>query len=259
MLTIRNQRAIKQYARQHGFTDRIDEVFEVLENILPHLGEQSHSRQAINRIGSMLLHDEVNVVAPSCPDYSNDNGVYTFKSVGGGVPLLAQLQIQLLKKLEKHIQRLNIYILIADQEAEDKALRSMSQISKDEFRKQVESSIDATQKLVSCKSWRVTHMTKHFPDLMDLEKEFSQEILRESSLIDRIRHDTSKRAEMYHKIGVHDFGEMRMRTIKTAAQYCALAHIAVRDNLIISNHETVNLTWYNRYGAAVLHNAVSIY
>jgi len=102
-------------------------------------------------------------------------------------------------------------------------------------------------------------MTKRFPDLRNLEEEISAEIEANPNLRPRITSDTIARQEMYQKIGVWDIEAMRKRTIATAAQYSALAKIAARDGLLICNHETVNLAWYNEYQAAVLHNPVSIY
>lgn len=259
MLTHRNLLAIQQYAKVNGFSDRVEEVFNALQNILPMLGKQSHSRQMINSIGAVMLHDNVTVIAPSCPDYSHKDGIYTFESVRRSIPLLAQLHIKLLGSLETYIPRLKCEIVVADQEADDEALCARIRMSREEFKDCIRASVKATREYISGKSWRVSEMTHLLPDLLEISSKFSQEIRQNISLAQRIELDTIKREKMYLKIGVRDLESMRERTIRTAAQYWALGYIASRDKFLICNHETVNLSWYNRSGAGVLHNAVSIY
>lgn len=259
VLSNRNKMAIAQYARTNNLLPRLDEVWNVLEHILPHLGEQSHSRQMITRIGTTLLRDEVTIVAPSCPDYSHRNGKYTFDSVGSGVPLLASLHIKLLEKIAHLIPRVKVEILIADQESRDAALCHRIRLSQSDFCSHIERSRDALGEFVHGLGWAAGLMTTRFPDLLLLEAYWLNQIRSDSSLKQAILSDTIARGDMYHRIGVTVDVEMIERTMQTAAQYSALAHIAARDGLLICNHETVNLSWYNRHGAPVLHNAVSIY
>lgn len=259
MLTNRNRHAIQQYARVKGHERSVDEVFQILEAILPRLGNQSKSRPMVNRIGYLLLSNRVTIVAPSCPDYSHKNSCYTFDSLGDNVPLLAKMQVRLLDEIVKYISNCICEILVADQESEDELLQSRLRVTKTEFEKAIGRSVRATRAFVEAKSYKVTPMTKRFPKLRELEKQFAEALATDAKLRQRIITDTMSRSNLYHKLGLWDFEAMKRRTIKTAAQYCALAKIAADGGLLVCNHDTVNLTWYNLHGCAVLHNAVSIY
>ena len=259
MITKRNWAAIMQYAQSHQLEHRMDQVFETLKVILPLLGTQSQSRAMINRIGIVLLQEKVRVVAPSCPDYAHNDGRYNFTTVGDGVPLLSQLHIQFLETITPAIPHAHCEIVVADQEAEDTALCRKIGQTQEGFLDTIHKSILATQEYISNKGWTVSAMTSRFPELRSLEIATAEQIASDPHLQYRIDNDTRARSTMYEKIGVYDFANMRQRTIKTASQYGALAQIAARDKLLVCNHETVNLGWYNRYNAAVLHNPVSVY
>lgn len=259
MITKRNWAAIMQYAQRYQLEHRMDQALKTLESILPLLGPQSQSRAMINRIGIVLLQEKVRVVAPSCPDYSHNDGRYNFTTVGDGVPLLSQLHIQFLETIAPSIPNAHCEIVVADQEAEDTALCRKIGQTQEGFLDIIHKSILATQEYISNKGWIVSAMTSRFPELRSLEIAVAEQIASDSHLQDRIDSDTRARSTMYQKIGVCDFGNMRQRTIRTASQYVALAQIAAREKLLICNHETVNLGWYKRYNAAVLHNPVSVY
>ena len=259
MLTSRNIRAIQQRARETSSSARVDEVLETLRAILPLLGEQSHSRQMINRIGYALLGDTITVVAPSCPDYSHDAGVYTFSSVGGGVPLLARLHIALLDKIVPHMPRAVCEIVLADHEADEPVLCAKVGKTRAAFLDSVHASASAVRELVAGRGWKVSNMTDRFPNLIRFEKEFEASITADLSLSMRITSDTISRRGMYEMLGVREVEDMRRRTVRVAAQYCAMGHLSCRDGFMICNHQTVNLSWYNDQGATVLHNAVSVY
>lgn len=259
MLTKRSVTAITQYGRKHGFENRTQEVIHTIEDMLPSLGAQSKSRVMINRIGITLLQENVTVIAPSCPDYSHTRGKYDFTSVGAGVPLLSRLHIEFLEHIATLVPRMRCEIVVADQEVSDEALCKKIGHTKDGFLSLIHRSIAATSEYVAPKGWCVAAMTERFPELEALETVITKEIASDQSLQSRLKHDTLARSDMYRMIGVYDTEAMHRRTIRTAAQYCALAHIAARDKLLVCNHETVNLGWYNRYGAAVLHNPISVY
>ncbi|MEK7553075.1 MAG: hypothetical protein AAB504_00065, partial [Patescibacteria group bacterium] len=53
-------------------------------------------------------------------------------------------------------------------------------------------------------------------------------------------------------------GKMK-RTIKTAAQYVVMGNFADKNNFLICNHTTSNLTWYLQTKAAILHNQIIPY
>lgn len=259
MIPKRNQSAIAQYARTNGLESNIERAFTALEAILPTLGPQSHSRVMLNRIGCILLQETVTVVAPSCPDYSHVNGKYDFNGVGTGLPLLSQLHISFLDSLVTKLPNANYEIVVADQEAEDTALCARTCLTQTEFSEKIHQSIKATGEHLTTRGWKVSAMTKRFPDLRRLEQEVAEEITNDHDLCNRIRSDTVARSNMYQRIGVFDFEDMQLRTIRTASQYGALAQIAAQEQILICNHETVNLGWYNRYNAAVLHNPISVY
>lgn len=259
MITKRNQVAIKQYAYTHRVSHRMEQALEILENVLPMLGPQSTSRVMINRIGIILLQERVTIVAPSCPDYSHSNGTYDFSTVGGGLPLLSQLHIAFLKTIVPAIPHAHCEIVVADQEAEDAVLCKRVGQTRETFLDMIYTSIQTTKEHLSGTNWNVTAMTQRFPSLQRLEVIIAKEIAHDSSLQSRLRSDTIARSGMYQKLGVFSFDEMLQRTIRTASQYCALAQIASQHKILICNHETVNLGWYNRYGAAVLHNPISVY
>ena len=259
MITKRNWAAIMQYAKKHQLENRVEPALSVLESILPSLGPQSHSRIMINRIGIVLLQETVTIVAPSCPDYSHVNGKYNFSGVGTGHPLLSQLHIAFLGNLAINLPRANYEIVVADQEAEDTALCARVGLTQAEFSEKIHQSIKTTSEYLATRGWKVSAMTKRFPSLRCLEQEVAKEIANDLGLYDRIRSDTMARSNMYQSIGVHNFEDMLLRTIRTASQYGALARIAAQEQILICNHETVNLGWYNRYNAAVLHNPISVY
>lgn len=259
MLTKQIQKALQQYARHKQLTARLPGVYETLKNILPLLGSQSHGRAMIIRIGSLLMHDVVKVVAPTCPDYSHENGKYTLSALGEGVPLLTQFQCNLFEKLSGKIPRAQYTIVIADQEADDQLLCRRFSIDRAQFLEKIDASVRAIKTYTEGCGWEVGYMTRHFPDLKKFEAEIAKEIAIQEQYVSRIRSYTSARCDMYWKMGIRDFPTMKERTIVTASQYCALAKISVRDGFIICNHETVNLTWYNEYHASVFHNDVSIY
>ena len=259
MITKRNLVAVTQYARIHQLENRVESVFDILERILPILGQQSQGRAMINRIGIILLQENVRIVAPSCPDYSHSNGKYDFCTVGGGLPLLSQLHIKFLEMVVLDIPNAICEIVVADQEAEDIALGRKIGLTKEGFLEMIHKSILTTQNYLLDKNWVVMPMTKRFPELQSLETAIANEIVKTKSLQNQLNNDTLARSEMYRKIGVSDFHEMHQRTIRTAAQYCALAQIATRDKFLVCNHETVNLGWYNRHRTAVLHNPISVY
>lgn len=259
MLQKRNKAAIFQFATKNGLTDQVERVYAELENILPLLGEQSQSSGMIYRIGVLLLKPTVRIVAPSCPDYSHENGKYTFTTLGSGVPLLSKLHTELFDRLSPFLPQAQFEIVIADQEAEDEALCQKTGTTCAEFLALIKDSAVATRRYMGNRPYQTHLMTERFPTLRSVENQFASTLTQSPETMHRIQNDTMARGEMYRKLGVTTKDEMLGRTIRTAAQYCALAHLAATEGFLVCNHETVNLGWYNREQAAVLHNAVSIY
>lgn len=259
MLTKRNRAAIYQAATKNGYLDQVDRVYHQLEMILPLLGLQSQSNTMIYRIGLQLLKQPVRIVAPSCPDYAHQKGKYTFTNLGDGVPLLSQLHLELFDRLIPHLSQAQFEIVLADQEADDVALCLRTGKTHKEFLSLVRDSAMSIKSHIGNRPYQTYLMTDRFPTLRRLESEFGSTIGKNAQTMSRIQIDTIARSEMYRQLGVTSRDEMLSRTIRTAAQYCALASLAVTENFLVCNHDTVNLGWYNHQQAAVLHNNVSIY
>ncbi len=250
---------LKRFARDNNISDQIAEsTVTSLDVLLKHLGDQSQSQLMQKRIGQILMRGNVSIVAPSCPDYTHQDGVYTFRGLGNGVPLLAQHQIKILQVIQDILPEAEISIVVADQERYDAALRNRVGLSEEEFLSRVDSSIASIITEVQ-PEWNVLRMTERFPRLVSLEQQIAAEIASSDKYRARIQSDTLSRAAMYRKIGVVDADTMMARTVRTAAQYAALAEISASEDVLNCNHQTVNLSWFKEGGAAVLHNPVSIY
>lgn len=251
------QTGLRQKARQMQIDDEKVEV--VCEQMIKLCQISPMSKQMKYRVGIALLCG-AKIVAPACPDYSHDNGCYTFRSVGGGVSLLTNLHIEFLHQVQTIVPNCQITILLADHEAKDQALCEAIGLSQEEFSALISESVENTKKKVFPFGWQVMAMTKMIEDLEKQERENIKLIRNNKGYSARITTDTIARIDMYRQIN-HNFSieEMTERTIKTAAQYLAMGQFVAKHNLIVCNHSTVNLCWYKESGAAVLHNPVSVY
>ena len=259
MVLDRTESFLRQYARKTGQADRLSYVLATLSVILPHLGDRSHSRVMQNRIGQLLFAETITVVAPSCPDYSHEDGLYTFTKLGSSIPLLAVQHHGLLMALKRHVTGLRCEILVADLEATDEAIQKKVGLAEAEFKSRVASSIAVTSRAFKPVGIEVHAMSERFPRLATLKQQFFSTMHADEQLYARFATDTIARSGMYRKLGITDPELMLVRTIKTAAEYAALATLAEAEGVLICNHETVNLSWYTLYGAALLHNPVSLY
>lgn len=259
----RIEKAIIQYARrknkivdQHKLKGILNELAIIREIS----GSYSSGRAELNKIGYSLLEGNPIIAAPSCPDYSHTNGCYNFRSLGSDVSLLALKHIEFLKKLTHLIPRISIVILIADQEILNEEVRKAVNVTYDEFNSKLRGSYQATQKLVHELKWEVAMMTKHMPNLLDDEHKVAQWIASDSHRMERIINETCMRSSMYKRINASmNESDMRQRTIATAAQYIALGNYAAKNNWIICNHTTTNLSWYKETSVGVIHNDICIY
>lgn len=217
------------------------------------------SKQMRYRVGISLLYG-AQIVAPACPDYSHENGCYTFRSVSGGVSLLANLHIDFLRQVQEIVPQAQITILLADHEAKDPALCRAIGVNQKEFSTLIAQSVRSTAQKVFDYGWQVLPMTTLISDLEEREAENIELIRNDPRYKQRITSDTIARMDMYRQIS-HDFSteDMTERTIKTAAQYLTMGQFVVSRNFIVCNHSTVNLCWYKESGATVLHNPVSVY
>lgn len=246
-----------QKARELQIDEGLVEV--VCEQMIKLSDISPMSKQMKYRVGISLLYG-AQIVAPACPDYSHEDGCYTFKSVGGGVSLLTSLHIEFLRRVQNIVPQAQITILLADHEANDRALCRAIGVSQKEFSDLIAQSIKTTAQKVSGYGWQVVPMTTVISDLEKKEEENIELIKNDPKYSQRIVSDTIARSDMYRQIN-HAFTieDMTERTIKTAAQYLAMGQFVASRNFIVCNHSTVNLCWYKESGAAVLHNPVSVY
>jgi hypothetical protein len=250
---------LRQFARRTGQVERLGLVLATLETILPELGERSHSRVMQNRIGELLFQKTVKVIAPSCPDYSHEDGLYTFTSVGSWIPLLAVQHHGLLEPLLRRVPQLQCEILVADGEASDSAIQNKVGLSEAAFQARIAQSIDTARRSFKAVGIEVLAMSERFPTLQSEKARLVAAMRVDEHRYARFASDTIARSPMYRKLGITDPEVMLERTIRTAAEYAALATLTKAEGVLICNHETVNLSWYTDYGAALLHNPVRLY
>ncbi len=251
---------VRKEAKTKGKDALAGSVFESLKRICEVAGDFSCNRKMLVKVAKALLQDQVTIIAPCCPDFSHEKGIYTLKSVSGGVSLLAQKHIAFLELIAGMLPEADVIVLLADQEANDKDLCHSVGKTVEEFAALITQSIKKTAQLVSPKRWKVFAMTEFIPDLADTESEMIDWIRSRCEFDSRLLLDTMARSDMYWKINrSFTTSQMQERTIRTAAQYIALGKYVSSCNYLVCNHTTVNLSWYLQTEAAVLHNPVSIY
>ncbi len=253
--------SLKQLARTESVMHDPQEVCEKVLSITEKCGSASQGRQALYRIGKTLLTSTIpSIVVPICPDYTHEQGKYTFKGLNGSVPLLAHMHIAFLRDVQSVAGDMDVHFLIADQEANDPYLRSAVQKSQEEFSSLVFSSYRATQREVDSLGWNAHLMSTFVADITEREQITHERIKNAPEHRVRIQTDTHMRSDIYRKISsIISTEEMIERTIRTAAQYVALGEFAQERNLLICNHTTVNLGWYQESSVGVLHNPISVY
>lgn len=234
-------------------------VLEKVRALSKICGVATCNRKMLQRIGKALLQDCAGIVVPTCPDYSHEQGRYTFRSLSGGVSLLATRHIIFLEQVAAIVPEIKPCILIADHEADDARLCQAVGVTQQRFRELVALTINATHERVAGRNWSVKAMTDHIPTLVEEEQRHAQDLRSTVSLAGRIDRETLQRTDMYRTIGIGNFEQMRERTILTAAQYLAFGHWAAQHHYLVCNHTTTNLSWYLQTEAALLHNEVSIY
>ena len=258
----RVRRALIQKEKQSKIKEGlVDDGFVRLKELITDIcGEFSRNRRMAIKIGSKLLFTENPViVTPCCPDYSHKDGCYTFRGLNGGVSLLTQKHIEFLKKVCQLFSNIKPLFVIADAEVNDIEIRHAIGKSREEFDTLVKESLLKTQKILP-PNYKIEPMTTIIPDLIEKEIVISKQIKDNQKLSSRITSETLQRTDMYFKIKPRfEIGEMRERTIRTAAQYIAFGEHTDKQGYLICNHTTTSLSWYLQTGAAVLHNPASIY
>lgn len=253
----RVRKALRQAAR---LTEQVDELIPVLSSLVERCGEPSRTSKMVIRIGKALLDPNCSIIAPCCPDYTHRDGRYTFRGLNGGISLLAELHIGFLRDIQAVVPGVRIKLLYADHEADNPELCTATGKTKDEFDSLVKNSVLETRRFVAPLGWEVSPMTEIIPTLVDDEKEIVQWLATNESFRTRLKSEASGRSDMYFRIKLTwTWEEMLERTIQTAAQYVALGRYAAKNNQLVCNHTTTNLSWYLQTGAGVLHNPVSVY
>lgn len=223
-------------------------------------GEYSKSRSMLYKLAMALLHPPITILAPACPDYNHNSGVYTFDGIGGGVSLLAEKHIAFLEKATEVLPEAKVIIAVADHEADDPILCQRVRKTREEFLRLVESTRLKIEEIISRNGWQSVFMTTLIPNLTTDETRIFNEIKTNPGFHDRIVSETISRSDMYFKINVSlTLDEMRDRTIKTAAQYLALGKFAAEHGMIVCNHTTTNLSWYLQTNVTLIHNDVEVY
>lgn len=253
--------ALRQAARKCGSAQDVEEAISTVSRIIELCGPGSSSKQMAFRIGLLLLRQpQPTILVPVCPDYSHEDGLYTFKGLGSGVPLLAKLHVSFLEQVRMIVPSLSAVFLIADQESEDAALCRSVGLTQDAFLQQVTESALATHEFVDKLGWKACAMSTYVPELKVREANVATRMSQDPSLHNRIQTETMQRASMYRRIdSLLTYERMRERTIRTAAQYVVMGEFAERNGLGICNHTTVNLSWYLKTEVALLHNPISVY
>ena len=252
-------KTLKHEARK-GSGRSPEECVEILRNIIPRCGPFSQGIKVCREIGLWLLRGNREIIVPVCPDYSHHEGKYDFRTLNGGVPLLAELHVLFLKEIVASIGSPLVTLLVADHEADDPLLCKVVGKSRAEFVSLIQSSVVELRKAVRDLGWKAEMMTTVIPTLVEQEASCAEWIRNDPSFEQRTKGDTVQRSEMYLQLNsAMKANEMLERTIRTSAQYVALGRHAKEKGMLVCNHTTTNLVWYLQAGAAVLHNPVSVY
>ncbi len=253
--------ALIQYARVHSVTNsRVNCVMQVLPALVSLCGHYTKSRRMAVRIGEVLVSNQhPRILAPSCPDYTHEQGRYTFQGVGGSVPLLTRKHLRFLRKVCSLLPGSHVTILVADQEVNDQAICKAVGLTPEDFRRLIEASVRQTSKRVSGLGWEVRLMTQYIPQFLSLESARERELLADPVHISRLETDTIARHGLYRRIGQFTREEMLARTARTAAQYLVLGTFAQGKGMLICNHSTTSLSWYLKTRVGVLHNPITVY
>ena len=205
--------------------------------------------------------------AGSCPDYSFDErtGKYTHEFLGGGVPLLTRLHLDafegVARVLSAHGVAFEYRVKVADVEARDEVFANRyTSGSQDEFLALCQSSVRATraeivnrfgndQRFVSTSFFgefgenvfmaRQNHYQRKLECLSDEDGRFRA----------RVTSETLARLGLYrHMYPESDVDFLERRTMRTMAQYLALAELVRERSGIVINHSTINRGLFNDNG-----------
>lgn len=224
----RIQTALTQEVRrhpEHTTAMTAAEAIAFLIRVVEHAEKDSYSRARLVHLGKHIMRYGLLIIAPACPDYTHENGVYTFRGVRGGTSLLAQLQIQFLQQLGIK----DVTLVYADVERFDKAIRDKLCIDEDAFLELIHRSRTDSESRVPS-SWKVVLMSDLMPTLYEDSEARMVRMLDDVTVRQRLVSETHQRSSMYQRlVPWATFDDMLLRTARTAAQYCELGAFAVRE------------------------------
>ncbi len=240
-----NWRRISKAVRQYAWPDMVDECPAVLKDltcIAELCGSHSVGRKKLLALSKSLLNPERKVVCPICLD--------THDLVSpGNVPLLVKKHEQFLCALFERIGSLPVVMSVPTHEAVATSGRATEIVA-------------TVNEYVRHRGWCAHAMHELFPDIAERETFWVRELQNADSTQRRLRDFARKRREsgvyLHRSPGV-SADETVTLTLRTSAQYLALGESIKTSNWIVCNHTTLNLAWYSRVGAALLHNPVYLY
>jgi hypothetical protein len=256
----RVQRALSHYARIHKVDSaHVGRVFDLLSDLVGLCGQFSRSRQTARNIGITLLRrEQPHLIVPVCPAYTHEDGLYDYKGVGEGVPLLASAHKSFLQKVQDLLPGSRVMFLLADQEALVPELCEAIGVDSKTFINRVRRSLAATKRFAQSFGWDAEAMTRFVPGVINDVPLLAEELLTNDQYRRHLAAETDRRAGIYARIGFPNdvFFE---RTVTVAAAYTHLGWFAHRHRYLIVNHTTPNLSWFRRAGVGFLHNDIRVY
>ena len=251
----RIESAIRSEAKSRSIGgEQLDFVLGKIPLLVERCGEFSCARQVILRIANALFIKQPLILVPSCLEYARLR-----KASGKNSNHLVVRHIQFLKNITAIMQDARIEFLFADHEAESESLLAFVGVSRDYFLEYSQRAFEEARQIAEPQGFVVRKMSEAIPDIVFRERVALDWIASESGFARRITTDTSMRMPIYHRIGRSiSSAEARVQTMRTASQYVALGIYASEQGNLICNHTSVNLSWYLKAKAAVLHNPIPL-
>lgn len=217
-------------------------------------------------------HSPVQFFVGSCPDYSHDNGKYTHKYLGSGIPLLTQFHLQSSEGIFEILDSFNVpyvyTIMVADVEAMDEVFCSkFTSGNQAAFLERCKNSVLETQQVLEVfqHKYKGTFRSSSFFIEFGFERFISVQEAYQSVLSKRCQDDTSFSSRvvddilarrllygtMYGDVMTSMLPDEKIafltdRTIRTMAQYLTLGRlIGECKNAVIINHPTRNINVFN--------------
>ncbi len=229
----------------------LEKVLETLKRIRPFLGERSQGKKSLVKLGMHLSQNDIalRIMIVVCPDWSHKDGKYTFRSLGGDIPLLYLKHQKLLGKLSAADTDIHVKYFLADTERSDLELLKASGVSVADFDVRIEETMIALERDVASKSF--AGAVSKLSDILEpaTETSIAKKITSDEKLHSLVVTQSINRSGMYQKIKRNmSPEEMLERTLRTAAQYIAVSRHALENDLVICNHTTTNLPWIDSKG-----------